>query len=97
MATYLMLLTWTEQGVRGAKDTVKRGNAFRAQAEKMGVKVREVLWTMGPYDAVGLFDAPDDPAASRLAIWIAAQGNVKTLTMRCYTAAEMGKIVEGLP
>lgn len=94
--SYVMLLTWTDQGVRTAKDTVKRADAFKKQAEKMGVKVRETLWTMGQYDAVSLFDAPDDPAASRLAIWIGSQGNVKTLTMRCYAAAEMSKIVEGI-
>lgn len=96
MPTYVMLLTWTDEGVRAAKDTVKRAETFKKQAEKMGVKVREQLWTMGPYDAIGLLDAPDEAAASRLAIWAGSQGNVKTLTMRCYTAAEMSKIVQGL-
>lgn len=97
MPAYLMLLNWTEQGVRTAKDTTKRGDAFRAQAEKLGIKVREVLWTMGPYDAMALVDAPEDAAASRLAIWLGSQGNVRTLTMRCYTAAEMTKVLQGLP
>lgn len=95
MPTYVMLLTWTDQGARTAKDSIRRAEATRAQAEKMGLKFRETLWTMGPYDALGLFDAPDDPAASRLALWLGSQGNVRTLTMRCYTAAEMSKIVEG--
>lgn len=96
MPNYLMLLNWTEQGVRAAKETTKRADAFRAQAEKLGIKVREVLWTMGPYDSMALFDAPEDAAASRLAIWLGGLGNVRTLTMRCYTAAEMAKLVQGL-
>lgn len=96
MPTYVMLLSWTEQGVRTAKDTTKRGEKFRSQAEKLKVKVRETLWTMGPYDAFALLDAPDDTVASRLAIWLGSQGNVRTLTMRCYTAAEMAKVVGGL-
>jgi len=51
---------------------------------------------MGPYDAIALVDAPDDAAASRLAVWMGSQGNVRSLTMRCYTAAEMEKVVEGI-
>ncbi len=97
MPTYLLLFNWTEQGVRAAKDTTKRAENFKAQAEKMGIKVREILWTMGPYDALGLVEAPDDAAASRLAIWLGGQGNVRTLTMRCYTPAEMTKLIQGLP
>lgn len=96
MPTYLMLFNWTEQGVRGAKETTKRADKFRAQAEKFKIRVRETLWTMGTYDAIALLDAPDDAAASRLAIWMGSQGNVKTLTMRCYTAAEMEKVLEGI-
>lgn len=97
MPTYVMLFNWTEQGVRAAKDTTKRADAFRAQAEKLGIRLRETLWTMGPYDALALFDAPEDAAASRLAIWMGSLGNVRTLTMRCYTASEMAKLLEGLP
>lgn len=91
-----MLFNWTEQGVRTAKETTRRADRFKAQAEKLKIKVRETLWTMGPYDAIAVLDAPDDAAASGLAIWMGSQGNVRTLTMRCYTASEMGKIVEGL-
>ena len=51
---------------------------------------------MGPYDALALLDAPDDTAASKLAIWMGSQGNVRSLTMRCYTATEMEKVLDGL-
>ncbi len=97
MPTYILLFSWTEHGVRAVKDTTKRAETFKTQAEKMGIKVREMLWTMGPYDALGLVEAADDAAASRLAIWMGSQGMVRTLTMRCYTAAEMAKLVQGLP
>ncbi|MDR7402872.1 MAG: GYD domain-containing protein [Armatimonadota bacterium] len=96
MPTYAMLFTWTEQGARTARETTARAEKFTAQAQAFGVRVRETLWTMGPYDALALLDAPDDAAASRLAIWMAGQGNVRTLTMRCYTAAEMARILQGL-
>ncbi len=93
MATYLMLLTWTEQGVRTAKETTRREQAFRAQAERLGASIRESWWTMGPYDSFAVVDAPDNATASKLALWIGSQGNVKTLTLPCYSAAEIERIV----
>ena len=97
MPLYVGLLNWTEQGVKAAKDTVRRGDTFRTSAEKAGCKVREVLWTMGPYDALALYEAPDDLAASRLTIALGMQGYVRSLTMRAYSKDEMQKIVGGLP
>ena len=79
------------------KDTVKRADAFGAAAKKAGCTVREILWTMGPYDAVGIFEAPDDQVASRLALSLGVQGAVRSLTMPAFTKEDMGKIVAGLP
>ena len=57
MATYIGLIQFADQGIRNVKDTVKRGDAAMAEAEKMGMKVLEEFWTMGAYDAVVVFDA----------------------------------------
>ena len=32
---------------------------------------------------------------STLALWLGGQGTVRTLTMRCYPAADISKLVEG--
>jgi uncharacterized protein with GYD domain len=66
MATYVGLIQFADQGIRNIKDTVKRGDAAIAEAEKMGMKVVEEFWTMGAYDAVVVFDAPDDETMSEL-------------------------------
>ena len=60
MAKYIMLGNWTTEGVRQVKDTVKRARAVREQFAKLGVNAREFFWTMGQYDVVLTFDAPDD-------------------------------------
>ena len=60
MATYVGLIQFTDQGIRNIQDTVKRGDAAMAEAEKMGMKIREEFWTMGRYDVVIVVDAPDD-------------------------------------
>ncbi|PYJ61539.1 MAG: GYD family protein, partial [Verrucomicrobia bacterium] len=52
MTTYICLIQFTDQGIRNIKDTVKRGDAAMAEAEKMGMKIVEEFWTMGAYDAV---------------------------------------------
>ena len=96
MATYIMLVNWTDQGVRTAKDTVNRARAFRETSSAMGVTVGTINWTLGAYDLVISFDSPDDETTTRLGLALAAQGNVRTSTMRAFSETEMEKIIGGL-
>src|SRR5881296_1155706 len=89
MAMYISLIQFTEQGIRNIKDTVKRGEAAKAEAEKMGVKIIEEFWTMGTYDVVVVLEAPDDAAASAFFLKIGSLGNVKSHTLRAFRREEM--------
>ena len=93
MATYVSLLTWTEQGGKHVKDTRKREAAFAKAAQKLGIKVLQAYWTLGSYDGLLLFEAPDDETATAAALSLGALGNVRTQTMRAFNAEEMDKIV----
>src|SRR5437773_10567090 len=93
MATYISLIQFTDQGIRNVKDTVKRGEAAIAEAEKMGMKITEEFWTMGAYDVVVLFDAPDDATMSAFALRVGSMGNVKSQTLRAFRREEMEKIL----
>ena len=93
MAKYVSLIQFTEQGIRNIKDTVKRGDAAMGEAQKLGMKIAEEIWTMGAYDVVVLFDAPDDETMSAFALKIASLGNVKCHTMRAFDRAQMEKIL----
>jgi len=64
MATYVCLIQFTDQGIRNIKDTVKRGDAAMAEAEKMGMKIVDEFWTMGAYDGVVTLEAPNDETVS---------------------------------
>ena len=55
MATYVGLIQFADQGIRNIKDTMKRGDAATAEAQKMGMKIVEEFWTMGAYDTVVVF------------------------------------------
>ena len=93
MVTYVVLAKFTEQGVRNAKDSPKRADAFKEMARTFGVTVKEIVWTQGRYDIVTLVEAADEAAAMSLNLSLAALGNVRTETMRAFSAAEMTKIV----
>ena len=93
MAMYVSLIQFTDQGIRNINDTVKRGDAAMAEAEKLGVKVIEEYWTMGAYDVVAILEAPDDAAASAFFLKIGSLGNVKSHTLRAFRREEMEGIL----
>ena len=93
MATYIELVNFTDQGVRNVKQTTDRAKALTAAAAKLGIKVKEIYWTMGAYDAVLVAEAPSDEAITTLALSVGALGNIRTQTMRAYSADEMSKII----
>jgi uncharacterized protein with GYD domain len=93
MAKYVSLIQFTDQGIRNIKDTIKRGEAAMAEAKKMGMKVTEEFWTMGAYDIVALFEAPDDETVSAFLLKNGALGNAKSHTMRAFDRQEMEKIL----
>ena len=93
MAMYVSLIQFTDQGIRNIKDTVKRGEAAKAEAEKMGVKIIEEYWTMGAYDVVVVLEAPDEAAVSAFLLKIGSLGNVKGNTLRAFRREEMESIL----
>jgi uncharacterized protein with GYD domain len=93
MATYVILANFTDQGIRNVKDTVKRADVFKEMAKKKDVKVRDMFWTLGAHDVVAIIDAPNDEAITGLGLALGMQGNVRTQTLRAYSASEIGKIL----
>ena len=93
MAHYVLLTNFTDQGVKTGKDTVKRADAFRQMAEKSGVKVHALFWTLGKHDVVAIAEASDDTVATALSLSIASLGNVRTQTLRAFNTEEMKAII----
>lgn len=96
MASYVVLVNFTDQGIRTVKDTVKRADTVSELAGKFGVKAKEFLWTLGSYDLVCQFEAPDDASVTAFGLAIAAAGNVRTQTLRAFSKAEMSQILTKL-
>lgn len=93
MATYILLGTFTDQGIRNIKDTTKRAEAIRGMAKKLGVAVKEMYWTLGQYDVAAILEAPDEAAVTSLALSIGNQGNVRTQLLRAFTSDEIKPIL----
>jgi uncharacterized protein with GYD domain len=93
MPTYVTLSNFTHQGIQNVKDTAKRADAFKAAASKAGCTVKEIYWTQGQYDNVLIMDAPDEVSATAVLMSLGKLGNVRTQTLRAFTAAELAPIL----
>jgi uncharacterized protein with GYD domain len=94
MPTYVTLYTFTEQGLRTIKDTVKRAKTARKAGSDLGVNIKELVWTQGQYDIVAISEAPDEATATAFLLNLLKAVNLRAQTLRAFTAAEMEKIVE---
>ncbi|HSV82471.1 MAG TPA: GYD domain-containing protein [Ramlibacter sp.] len=97
MATYVILGTFTDQGIRVVKDTTKRADLAKEIGAKFGVTMREIYWTQGQYDIVTLCEAPDEAAISAFGLAIASLGNVRFQTLRALNRDEMNAVLRKLP
>ncbi len=93
MAHYVVLASFTDQGVRGVKDTAKRAAAFRDLAKQMKVTVKDIYWTLGAYDVILTMEAADDEATAALMMKAGSLGNLKSQTLRAFSESEIGKIL----
>ena len=93
MPSYVALIDWTDQGVRNFGDTVDRFEGARGQLEGLGVRFQDIRWTLGTHDLVAVIDAPDDETLAAGLLAVAGQGNIRTTTLRAFTADEMRGII----
>jgi uncharacterized protein with GYD domain len=93
MATFITTIKFTPQGISNFPETGKRAAAFKAVARKMGAKVTATYWTLGAFDGMLVFDAPDDETAAALMLHLGWLGFVQTQTARAFTPNEMEKIL----
>jgi uncharacterized protein with GYD domain len=93
MPSYVTLMNWTDQGIKSFKDTVERYEAAEAAYAQAGITTKEIYWTVGAYDLVSIVEAPDDETLAASMLTLGAQGNIRTSTLRAFTAEEMKNII----
>ena len=97
MPRYVVLVNWTEQGVRNAKQIIERLNASDEAIQSVGGKFLSVNYTMGRYDMVVVAEAPDDETAVAFLLEVAGRGNVRSETLKAFSPDEMQAIVDRVP
>ena len=97
MATYIILLRLTQQGIKNIKESPDRVDAAKQTFRAMGAEVKEFYSVMGKYDTVLVVEAPDDETIAKLTLAIGSLGNVRTETLRAFTEDEYRKIIADLP
>jgi len=93
MANYVILGNFTDQGIRGIKDTTKRAMAFKDLAENMGGSIKDIYWTLGSYDVVLTMEAPDDETVTAILMKVGSLGNLKSQTLRAFNEAEINSLI----
>lgn len=96
MATYLIHLNWTEQGIRNIKDSPKRLDAAKKTLKDLGGEVKAFYMTQGPSDALLIVEVPTDEVLSKFVLKIGSAGNVRTSTVRAYAEDEYRRIIGGV-
>jgi uncharacterized protein with GYD domain len=93
MPNYIALMNWTDQGVSSFRDSVDRAEAAEVALSPAGIKFKDIYWTIGPYDLIATFEAPDEETLTAALLTLAAQGNLRSTTMRALSAAEMRDVI----
>jgi len=97
MPTFMMSLNWTDQGIRAVKDSPKRSEAARELAKKVGVEIKHLYLTSGDSDLVIFVEAPSGDNVAKFALAVSSLGNVRTRTVRAWSADEYRKLISELP
>jgi uncharacterized protein with GYD domain len=96
LSHYILLINWTEQGISKIKESSDRYSSFKALVEKAGGKLIGGYYTFGEYDVVIIIEAPNDEAVMSLLLKVGSAGNVRTKTLKAFTAEEGMKIIKDL-
>jgi uncharacterized protein with GYD domain len=96
MSTYIMLANWTEQGAQKVKESPRRLDSAKKALADMGGEFKGFYMTMGDYDLVMIYDAPDDAVSARFTLVLGMLGTVRTRTLKAFPEAAYREIVASL-
>ena len=92
-----MLGNWAEAGIKAVKDSPKRLDKAKKLIKAEGGAMKAFYMTMGEYDMVAIYEAPDDEAAARFTLQLGMTGTLHTKTMKAFPEADYRKIIGSLP
>jgi uncharacterized protein with GYD domain len=97
LSQYILLINWTQQGISKIKESSDRYNSFKTSVEKAGGKLIGGYYTFGEYDVIIIIEAPNDEVVMSLMLKVGSAGNVRTKTLKAFTAEEGLNIIKNVP
>ena len=96
MPHYISLMRWTSQGMAGLPAWRERVEEGERIVEEAGGRLIGVYVTLGRYDVVEIFEAPDDEKAAEILMKLQRHGAEHTETLRGFTREEAEAIIRRL-
>ena len=93
---YVTLMRWTSQGRMGLPAWRDRVDEGERMMEEAGGKLVGVWVTLGRYDVVEVFEAPDDETALEIITKLQRHGAEETETLRAFNREEAEQIIRKL-
>jgi uncharacterized protein with GYD domain len=97
MATYIILVNYTQKGIENVKESPKRLDDVKRAFKAMGAELKDFYLAVGRYDIVIIAESPNDETVATLALLIGSHGNVRTETLRAFNEEEYRTIINALP
>jgi len=97
MATHIVLMKLTEQGIKNIKDAPQRVDAAAKTIEALGGKMTNFYATMGEYDYAAIAEGLSDEAVMSFLYKLGSLGNVRSTTLKAFTKKEFSEIIKKLP
>ncbi len=96
MGHYIILGSYTEQGIKNVMDSPKRDEEARRMIEKSGGKM-QLYYTMGECDFIAIIEMRSDEDLARFLLQVGRSGNVRTKTLKAWSESEIHKVMSQLP
>ena len=96
MPVYISLMKWTSQGIGGLPAWRDRIEEAERQIGERGGRLLSTYVTLGRFDLVEIFEAPDDETAYQILLAVAKHGSGHTEALRGFTQEEVEDIVRGV-
>jgi len=93
---YISLMRWTSQGMAGLPGWRERVEEGERIIEQAGGKLEGVYVTLGRYDVVEIFEAPDDDVAMEILMRLNRFAAEHTETLRAFTREDAAEIIRRL-
>src|SRR5512136_1762821 len=97
MATHIVLMKMTDQGIKDIKNAPQRIDAAAKAIEAIGGRMTGFYFTMGEYDYIGIVEGLTDEAGASFLLKLGSAGNIRSTTLKAFTKKEFAEMVKNLP